>query len=121
MPYLLTSNNKLKYSLITYSGSVTIEERQQAKTDGLSNCLEKNFHRALVDMRKSNLNISESDAVNFANSFKYSELPENYRLACLVHNQNQNEDIIETIITLDNINIKYFLDFDEAENWLTAL
>lgn len=121
MPYELVSNNKRQYSHLTYSGTITIEERQQAKTAVITNCLDKKFHRALVDMRESDIKISESDAVKFADSFKNTELPDNYRLACLISGENKAENLIEIIISLDGINIKYFLDFDEAENWLTAL
>ena len=121
MPYVLSSNTKRQYSHLTYSGTVSIEERQQAKTDVINNCLEKNFHRSLVDLREIDIKISESDAVKFANSFKDTGLPENYRLACLISGENKTENLIEIIIALDGINIKYFLDFDEAESWLTAL
>lgn len=121
MPYKLTSNNKHQYSHLIYTGIITIEERQQAKADAFNNCLKQNFHRSLVDMRDSDIKINESDAIKFANSFKDMELPEHYRVACVISSENKIENLIELIIALDGINIKYFLDFDEAESWLTAV
>jgi hypothetical protein len=121
MPYELTPNSKLEYTHLVYSDSVTLTERQKAKDDVIAMCFENNFHRALVDLRNSDIKMSESDTIKFAASFKQTKLPENYRLACIVDMENQSEDLIEIIITLDGINIKYFINFDDAENWLTSI
>lgn len=121
MPYDLTSNKEKQYSHLVYSGSISIGERQQAKSAVIAMCFDKNYYRALVDLRNSDLNMSESDAIKFSSSFKDTVLPENYRLAVIINSTSKIEDLIEIIISLDGVNIKYFINFDEAENWLTSI
>ena len=119
MPYELNSNTE--YVHLQYSGTVEFAERKQAKSAVIDLCFEKDLHRSLVDLRYSDIKMSKSDAINFAASFEKINLPDNYRLAVIIDLDNQNENIIEVMITVDGISIKYFFDFEEALNWLTAV
>lgn len=121
MPYALNVNLDLEYIHLAYSGEIDLAERQQAKNAVLAMCFEKNMHRALVDLRDSDIQMSESDIIKFASSFKDTKFPENYRLACINNTGNESDNLIEIIISLDGINVKYFFDFSEAESWLTAI
>jgi hypothetical protein len=120
MPNELKINSELGYVHLIHSGIVDLAERQKAKTDVIAMCFEKSLHRALVDLRDSNIQMSESDAVRFASSFKNTKLPDNYRLACIIGADDHSDNIIEIILALDGINIKYFFNFEEAESWLAA-
>lgn len=121
MPHQLDVHEQLEYVHLTYSGDVDLAERQQAKDAVFDTCFEKKLHRALVDLRKSNIQMSQSDVVKFAASFKETKLPNGYRLAGLIGPENESDNLIEIIISLDGINVKYFYDFQEAEDWLTAV
>ena len=121
MAHKLEVNEQLDYVHLTYSGDVDFPERQQAKDAVFDMCFEKNFHRALVDLRKSNIQMGQSDVVKFAASFKDTKLPNGYRLAGVIGQENESDNLIEIIISLDGINVKYFYDFQEAEDWLTAV
>lgn len=121
MPYELKANSLLEYVHLIYSGVIDLSERQRAKDEVFAMCFEKNFHRALVDLSNSDIQMNESDAIKFASSFKDMKLPENYRLAGIIGPDNQSDNLIEIIISLEGINVKYFYNFDEAENWLTAI
>lgn len=120
MPNELKVNSELEYVHLVYSGKVDLSERQKAKADVIAMCFEKNMHRALVDLRNSDVQMSESDTVRFATSFKNTKLPDNYRLACIISSANHSDNVIEIILALDGINIKYFFNFKDAESWLTA-
>ena len=121
MPYQLKANEQLEYIHLTYSGDVDLTERLEAKDAVFDMCFEKNFHRSLVDLRESNIQMSQSDVVKFAASFKDTKLPKGYRLAGVIGPKNESDNLIEIIISLDGINVKYFYDFQEAEDWLTAV
>ena len=121
MSYQLKANEQFEYVHLTYSGDVDLAERQQAKDAVFDMCFEKNFHRSLVDLRESNIQMSQSDVVKFAASFKDTKLPNGYRLAGVIGPENESDNLIEIIISLDGINVKYFYDFQEAEDWLSAV
>ena len=84
-------------------------------------CFEKDLHRALIDLSGSDIQMNESDVNKFASSFKDTALPKDYRLACIIGPDNQSDKLIEIIIALDGINIKYFFNFQESESWLIAV
>lgn len=125
MSYKLDINKDLSldhgYVHLTYAGTVDLEERKQAKGDVFSACFEHNLHRALVDLRNSDIKMSESDVITFASSFKDTKRPVDYRLAAVIGPENQTENLIEIIISIDGIDVKYFFDIDEAKNWLLAV
>lgn len=121
MAYKLEVNQHLEYAHLTYSGDVNLPERQQAKDAVFEMCFEQKFHRTLVDLRNSNIQMSQSDVVKFASSFQDTKLPNGYRLAGVIEPENESDNLIEIIISLDGINVKYFYDFQEAEDWLTAV
>lgn len=121
MPYTLSANHELECAHLIYSGSVDFNERKQAKDAVFALCNENSFHRSLIDLRDSNIKMSKSDVIKFAESFKKTPLPDNYRVAGIITPDNHPDNLIEIIITLDGINIKYFLNFDEAQDWLTAI
>ena len=121
MPHELTINHDNRYVHLIYSGEVDIAERQQARDEVFQACEDHQLARALVDMRNSNIRMSERDVVNFASNFQRAKLLPNYRLACIIGPQNQTENLVEIIITLEGINVKYFMNFDDAEQWLTAV
>lgn len=121
MSYELKTNVEFEYVHLTYSGTVDLAERIKAKGAGIALCFEKSFHKALVDLRESDIQMRESDTVKFASSFKDTKLPKNYRLACIASPDNSSDNLIEIIISLDGVNVKYFSNFEEAENWLTAV
>lgn len=121
MPYQLKANIPLEYVHLIYSGTVGLSERQQAKNDVFAMCFNTNFHRALVDVSESDIQMNESDVIKFASSFKDIKLPKDYRLAGIIGPENKSDSLIEIMISLEGINVKYFYDFNEAENWLTAI
>lgn len=121
MPYELNANLGLEYVHLIYSGEVELTERLKAKDAVFSLCFEKNLHRALVDVSGSSMRMHDSDIIKFASSFKDTKLPLNYRLACVVGPNNESDKLIEIIISLDGINVKYFNNFKEAESWLIAV
>ncbi|MDH5394658.1 MAG: hypothetical protein OEW97_00145 [Gammaproteobacteria bacterium] len=121
MPYEVIANSQLEYVHLTYSGTVDINERKKAKDAVFAMCFERNFHRALVDVSQSNIQMNESDVIKFASSFKDTPLPKDYRLAGIIGPENKSDALIEIIISLDGINVKYFYNFNEAEDWLTAI
>ena len=119
MPYELNSNSEYVY--LKYSGTIEFSERKKAKNDVINLCFEKGLHRSLVDLRFSDIKMSKSDIINFAASFEKINLPDNYRLAVIIDPDNQTENIIEVMIAVDGISVKYFFEFDDAEGWLTAI
>ena len=121
MPFKLEVNELLEYVHLTYSGDVDLAERHQAKDAVFDMCFERNLHRSLSDLRTSNIQMRQSEVVKFASSFKDSKLPKGYRLAGVIGPENESDNLIEIIISLDGINVKYFYDFQEAEDWLTAV
>ena len=121
MPHELFINHDLNYVHLTYQGEVDFEERKTARDEVFQACENNGMARALVDMRESNIRMTEQDVVNFATNFQRAMQLPNYRLACVVTPQNQVENLVEIIITLEGINVKYFLSFKDAEYWLTAV
>ena len=121
MPHNLEANSALEYVHLTYTGIVEFSERLQAKDEVFEMCFDKNYHRALVDLSESDIQMSETDAIKFASSFKEMERPKGYRLACIIGPNNNSDSLIEIIISIEGVNVKYFYDFKEAEEWLTAI
>lgn len=121
MAYRIKANEQLEYVHLIYSGVVELSERLQAKDDVFSMCFEKNYHRALIDVSESKIQMNHADVIKFASSFQATELPKDYRLAGIIGPENKSDSLIEIIISLDGVNVKYFYDFNEAENWLTAV
>lgn len=121
MPYQLAINTDAGYVHLTYSGVVDLPERKQAKEAVFNACHENKLHRSLVDLRNSDIKMSESDVITFASSFKNTTLPDGYRLAAVISPDNQTDNLIEIIISIDGIDVKYFFDINEATNWLIAI
>lgn len=121
MPYQLTINPDLKAVQLSYSGEVILAERKTARDAVFKACEDHQYARALVDMRNSNIRMSESDVVKFASDFQQAKLPPNYRLACIVSPANQTENLVEIIISQEGINVSYFSTYEQAVKWLTAV
>ena len=121
MPYELNANLEQQYVHLKYTGTIELAERMQAKDDVIALCFDSGLHRSLVDLRDSDIQMSESDVIRFASSFKNTKLPDNYRLAVITGPDNQTDNLIEIIISIDGIDVKYFFDSEEAINWLTAV
>ena len=121
MPYELNPNLNSEYVHLKFSGTVDLAERMQAKDAVFALCFDKGLHRSLIDLSNSDMQMSESEIIKFASSFKYTKLPENYRLAVITAPDNQTDNLIEIIISLDGIDVKYFFEFEDAVNWLTAV
>lgn len=119
MAYELNFNSEYVY--LKYTGVIDFSERKQAKDDVINLCFEKGLHRSLVDLRLSDIKMSKADVINFAASFEKINLPIDYRLAVIIGIDNQTENIIEVMIGVDGISVKYFFEFEEAESWLTAI
>jgi hypothetical protein len=84
MPYQLSLQPEQRYIQLIYHGTIHIEERSQARDEVLELCHQSGYHRTLVDMRASDIQLSPGDAVRFSRSFEAASLPPNYRLACLI-------------------------------------
>ena len=120
MPYQLNLHPQQSYVHLIYMGTIHAEERTQARDEVFDLCRQTGYHRALVDMRASNIEMSPADAVKFARSFEASRLPANYRLACVIPPGSQADKMVESLISLNGVNIKYFLSQEDALYWLTA-
>lgn len=120
MPYDLKLNNELQLIDLKYTGTIQLEERKRARDEVFAIARDKQIPRALVDLRDSNILMSEEDMVKFASAFRDADLPSNYHLACVTNPENTAENLVEILITLDGINARYFYDRDEAVEWLTA-
>jgi len=121
MPHELIINHELNFVHLTYTGEVLFDERTEAKAEVFQACEDHNLARSLVDMRNSDIRMSEKDVVKFASSFQRAKLLPNYRLACVIGEHNQSENLLEVMISLEGINAKYFMSFDDAVSWLTAV
>lgn len=121
MPHKLLINTEFDFIHLTYSGKVGFTERKTARDEVFQACEDHQLARALVDMRQSDIRMNEKDIVNFAVNFQRAKLLPNYRLACVIGPGNQTESLVETLITLEGINVKYFLSFDAALSWLKAV
>ena len=121
MPHELQINKELKVIQLTYSGEVGVDERQQAREGVFQAVEETGFVRVLVDMRNSDIRMSEKDVIRFATSFERVKNLDGYRLACIIGPHNQTESLMETIINLEGINVKYFMSYDSGMRWLIAI
>ncbi|MDH5183611.1 MAG: hypothetical protein OEX12_06925 [Gammaproteobacteria bacterium] len=120
MTYKLDLNTSLQIVELKYMGTVQLSTRKQARDEVFQMCRTHKISRALVDLSNSDIQMSETDAVKFASAFRDADLPVNYHLACIANPDNSIENLVQTLITIDGINVKYFLDRDEAIAWLTA-
>ena len=120
MPYTLTIENQSGFVHLNYNGTVYINERKAARQEVFDACNAHNLSRTLVDMSQSDIQISQTDAINFAATFKGPQLPANYRLACITAPGNQSDALIKIIIAQDGIDVRYFTDKDTALRWLLA-
>ena len=121
MPHSLTTDNEFKFAHLVYSGSIDFKERNQAKDEVFALCFKEGFHRSLIDLRDSDIQMSKSDVIKFAESFKDTTLPDNYRVAAVITPENQSDNLIDIIVNMDGINIKYFFNIEDAKNWLTSI
>ena len=120
MPYQLTINQQQGYLHLVYTGTIHFDERVEARDAAFELCRLNGYHRTLVDMSASNIEMGQADAVKFAREFEIARLPPNYRLACIIAPGSQSDKIVELLISLNGVNIKYFLVKEDAINWLTA-
>lgn len=120
MPYQLTINTELKFVELKYTGAIQLNTRKQARDEVFDLCKKHIISRALVDLCDSDIQMSDTDAVRFASAFRDANLPPNYHLACIANPDNAIENLVQTLITIEGINVKYFLDRTEAIAWLTA-
>ena len=121
MPYIITIDSEQGYLNLQYSGVVKLQDRKQAREEVFELCRQHNIARSLVETQKSDIEMTESDVVHFAAGFENIELPPNYRLACVVSSDSKGDKLLEIIISLDGINVKYFLQREDALKWLLAV
>ena len=91
-----------------------------ARDEVFSHCQDGIHYRVLVDMSHSDIKMTMDDAINFSKAFEKANLPENYRLACIVSEANAVERIVQTLISIEKINVKYFMEEKQAVRWLLA-
>lgn len=120
MPYQLSPNHRHQLIHLVYSGTIHFDERVEARDAVFRLCHEHGYSRALVDMSNSNIEMNQTEAVRFARRFESQNLPPNYRLAVVVKSGANSDKVVELLISLNGINVKYFANGDEALGWLTA-
>jgi len=96
-------------------------DRKTAREEVFDLSRKHNIARSLVEAHESDIKMSESDVVHFAAGFDNRELPPDYRLACVVATDTKDDRRLEIIISLDGVNVKYFLERDAALMWLLAV
>lgn len=121
MPHSLKIHHEQGFVHLTYSGEVELEERKTAREAVFQACEDQQLSRVLVDMRDSNIRMTEKDVIRFATSFQRAKAIPDYRLACVVSPHNQTENLMAIMINLEGINVKYFMSMEEAVRWLTAV
>lgn len=97
-----------------------MKDRKLAQDEVFELCI-YNIARLLVGAQDSDIRMRESDVVNFAVGFESIELSANYRLACVVSPEGKGNSLLEIIISMEGVNVKYFLQRDEAMKWLPAV
>jgi len=120
MSYTLAIDKENGVIHLTYNGKVNLDIRKRARDEVFQACDEHQLSHALVDMRLAQFEITETGAIEFAQGFKDPRIPPDYRLACVVAPADTTDKIVEIIITLDHINVRYFYNIDEARQWLLA-
>jgi len=120
MSYQLDLQPVLGYVHLRYQGTIDAAERSRARDQVFEMCRQGELHRALVDMRDCDFQLSPSDAVRFARHFETADLPDNYRLACIIRAGGDGDGMVGQLISLNGVNIRYFHSEPEALNWLTA-
>lgn len=120
MAYELSADLERGFVHLRYSGVVGVDERLQARMDTFDLIREQGYHRTLVETQNSNIVMSREDIVRFATSFKEIELPENYHVATVIKPGDDVDTLVEMVASIDGLNIKVFLDPEEAIDWLTA-
>lgn len=120
MAYELSADLERGFVHLRYSNAVDADERLQARKEAFDLIREQGFHRSLVETQDSNIVMSREDIVRFATSFKEIELPDNYHIATVIKPGDEVGTLIEMVASIDGLNIKVFLDPDEAIDWLTA-
>lgn len=120
MPYELSTDQTRRFVHLRYTGAVDINERMQARKEVFDLINQHGFHRSLVETQDSNIVMSREDIVRFATSFKEIKLPKNYHVATVIKPGDDVDTLVEMVATIDGLNIKVFLDPDEAIDWLTA-
>ena len=121
MSYEIVIQHEQGFINLQYSGVVRLQDRKRAREEVFDLCREHHIARSLVETQNSDINMTESDVVHFAVGFENIELPPNYRLACVVSPDGKADKLLEIIISLEGVNVKYFLDRDDALKWLLAV
>ncbi len=121
MPHKLKANLEDGYVHLVYSGTVQINERNEARDAVFSLCHEHGLSHALVDMHNSNIELTTPGVMAFARAFTQAKLPANYRLACIAKPNDPIEQFVETLLSIDGIDIHYFNNEDEAISWLLSI
>lgn len=120
MSYELKARLDSGYVHLVYTGTVHLDEREEARDAVFALCREHALSRTLVDMHNSNIELTSPGIMAFANAFRQANLPANYRLACIAKPHDPIEQFIETLLSMDGIDIRYFYQESEALRWLLA-
>ncbi len=120
MPHELKIDHERGFVHLRYTGVVAVEERVQARTNVFDTIKETGFHRSLVETQDSSITMSREDIIRFATSFKEIEFPKNYHVATVIKPGDDVDTLVEMVASIDGLNIKVFLEPDEAIDWLTA-
>ena len=121
MPHELKANLEKGYVHLVYSGTVQLNERKEARDAVFQLCHEHGLSRALVDMHNSNIELTSPGVMAFVNAFLQANLPTNYRLACIAKPNDPIEQLVETLLSIDGIDVRYFYSEPEAIIWLRAI
>jgi hypothetical protein len=120
MPYEVTANLEEGFVHLRYAGVVDLATRIEAREEVFELCKRHNLSRSLVETQDSNIKMSVQDISRFAASFKSIGLPRGYHVATVIAPDDEANVLLEIIASIDGLNIKVFLNRNEAIRWLTA-
>jgi hypothetical protein len=120
MPYEVTANLELGFVHLRYTGVVDLDTRIKAREEVFELCRKHKLSRSLVETQDSNIEMSVQDISRFATSFKSIGLPQGYHVATMIAPDDKANALLEIIASIEGLNIKVFLNREEAVRWLTA-
>lgn len=120
MPYDVYADLERCFVHLHYTGVIDLETRLKAREEVFSLCKKHKLSRTLVETQDSNIVMSVEDITRFGTSFKSIGLPQGYHVATVIAPGDQASPLLEIVASIDGLNIKIFLNKDDAVHWLSA-
>lgn len=106
--------------VLEFTGRGDYAEHVASRDKVFELCRENGIRDVLVDIRDAQMNLSTRELYEFGKGLAEALGPQEIRFAVLIRDKDRAPDTAAAIAQAKNVDLRVFLEADEARDWLTS-